>query len=153
MLLKRIRSGVLLASLGTFLLAAGAVSALAAERLSVKKGTVNVRSGPGTEYEILWEAEANYPVEVLATEGKWVRFRDYEDYQGWLYRPLLDKTDTVVVKRSGKSNVRSGPGTKNPVVFVVQKGVPFRVLERRGNWLRVRHADGDKGWIHKSLVW
>jgi len=27
------------------------------------------------------------------------------------------------------------------------------VLTRKGNWIQVRHADGDKGWIHKSLVW
>jgi len=35
----------------------------------------------------------------------------------------------------------------------VDSGVPFKVLTRKGNWIQVRHADGDKGWIHKSLVW
>jgi SH3-like domain-containing protein len=35
----------------------------------------------------------------------------------------------------------------------VDFGVPFRVLERKGEWLHVEHADGEKGWIHQSLIW
>jgi SH3-like domain-containing protein len=31
--------------------------------------------------------------------------------------------------------------------------VPFKVLEQKGNWFHIMHADGDKGWIHDSLVW
>ena len=49
--------------------------------------------------------------------------------------------------------MRSGPGTEFTPVFMVGAGVPFKVLERRGDWLRVEHADGDKGWIAGSLVW
>ncbi|MGD8882880.1 MAG: SH3 domain-containing protein, partial [Desulfobacterales bacterium] len=35
----------------------------------------------------------------------------------------------------------------------VEKGIPFKVLKRENNWIHIEHADGDKGWIHKSLVW
>jgi SH3-like domain-containing protein len=38
-------------------------------------------------------------------------------------------------------------------VFQAEKGVPFKVLQRKGKWLQIRHADGDKGWIHQKLVW
>jgi DNA-binding transcriptional ArsR family regulator len=28
------------------------------------------------------------------------------------------------------------------------------VLDRRdGRWIQVEHADGDKGWLHDTLVW
>jgi SH3-like domain-containing protein len=27
------------------------------------------------------------------------------------------------------------------------------VLKREGRWIQVEHADGDKGWLHDSLVW
>lgn len=129
----------------------GAV-ACAAERLTVEKAKVNVRSGPGTNYEMLWEAEANYPVTVVERKGKWVRFRDFEGYEGWIYGSLLGRTPSVVVKK-GKCNVRSGPGKQHALIFTAEKGVPFRVLGRKGSWIRIRHADGDSGWIHKSLVW
>ncbi|MDL2286430.1 SH3 domain-containing protein [Desulfococcaceae bacterium OttesenSCG-928-F15] len=113
---------------------------------------MHVRSGPGTQYQSLWEAEMNYPVQVLEKKDKWIRFRDFEGYEGWISRPLLAKIDTVVVKRS-QVNIRSGPGTNHEVAFLVEKGVPFRVLSRKGDWIQVQHADGDKGWIKKDLVW
>ncbi|MGB5421183.1 MAG: SH3 domain-containing protein, partial [Desulfobacterales bacterium] len=28
-----------------------------------------------------------------------------------------------------------------------------KVLEQKGNWIHILHADGDQGWIHDSLVW
>jgi SH3-like domain-containing protein len=27
------------------------------------------------------------------------------------------------------------------------------VLERKGDWIHIAHADGESGWIHKMLVW
>ncbi|MEA1968433.1 MAG: SH3 domain-containing protein, partial [Thermodesulfobacteriota bacterium] len=41
----------------------------------------------------------------------------------------------------------------NAVVFSVEKGVPFKVLQKKGNWMKIEHSDGDVGWIYKTLVW
>jgi SH3-like domain-containing protein len=49
--------------------------------------------------------------------------------------------------------LRAGPGTDQPVLVKIDKGVPFKVLKREGRWIQVEHADGDKGWLHDSLVW
>jgi len=38
-------------------------------------------------------------------------------------------------------------------LFTVERGVPFKVLKRNGNWIRIEHADGEIGWIYNSLVW
>ncbi|TWI74127.1 SH3-like domain-containing protein [Desulfobotulus alkaliphilus] len=127
-------------------------AAAAAERLTVERPTLNVRSGPGTQYSVLWQAEANYPIEVLERKDGWVRFRDFEGYEGWVSGRLVGRTPSVVVKNP-RANVRSGPGTNHSIVFTVEKGVPFRVLGRQGDWIQIRHADGDEGWIHGNLVW
>jgi len=126
--------------------------ARAAERYAVTAATANIRSGPGTSYDILWKVERYYPLLVLEKKGSWYRFKDFEGDQGWIHKSLVGKIRTVVVK-ADKCNVRSGPGTKYAVVFRVDSGVPFRVLEKKGPWLHVRHADGDQGWIHSTLVW
>ncbi|MDM8521948.1 SH3 domain-containing protein [Desulfococcaceae bacterium HSG8] len=123
-----------------------------ADRLSVKASIANIRSGPGTKYEILWKVEKYYPLKILKKSGKWYRFVDFEGDRGWIYRSLVGKTPTVIVKKEN-CNVRSGPGKKFSVAFRAVKGVVFKVLKRKGNWIHVQHADGDKGWIAKSLVW
>jgi SH3-like domain-containing protein len=123
-----------------------------AERLSVKSSIANVRSGPGTQNQRLWQVEKHHPFDIIKKKGAWYQFRDFEGDEGWVHNSLLTKTPTVIVVKP-KCNVRSGPGTNYELLFTVEKGVPFKVLERKGNWIHVVHADGDKGWMHKSLIW
>lgn len=123
-----------------------------AERLAVKSQVGNVRSGPGQNYEVMWNVEQNHPLEIIEKKGGWRHFRDFEGDQGWIHQDIVGKIDAVITVQN-KCNIRSGPGTGFDVVFSVEKGIPFKVLNRKGDWLRVEHADGDKGWIHRSLVW
>ncbi|MGD8470221.1 MAG: SH3 domain-containing protein, partial [Desulfobacteraceae bacterium] len=60
---------------------------------------------------------------------------------------------STVITNNDACNIRSGPGTSHKILFTVEKGIPFKVLKRQGSWIHIEHADGDKGWIHKSLVW
>lgn len=128
------------------------VETAAAERYSIKTPEANIRSGPGTQYEWMWQVGKYFPIEVVQKKGNWYLFRDFEGDEGWIHNSLLDKAPTVVTVKE-KCNVRSGPGTDDPILFSVGLGIPFKVLERKGNWIRVEHADGDQGWIHQSLVW
>ncbi len=130
----------------------GASLLFAEERLSVSATIANIRKGPGTNYEKIWQAEKYYPVIVVERDGQWVNFKDYEGDQGWIHESLLSPVKTVIVKKA-RVNIRSGPGTNNPVIFQAEKGVPFKVIETKGDWIHVAHADGDTGWIFKSLVW
>ena len=123
-----------------------------AERLSVSSKIANIRSGPGTDYEILWKVENYFPISVLKKSGKWINFRDFEGDEGWIHTSLIHKKPTVITKKN-KCNVRTGPGTNHDIVFTVEKGIPFLVIDRQKNWIQIKHADGDRGWIYKSLVW
>lgn len=126
--------------------------AAAAERMAAKKDISNIRSGPGTDYDVLWQIERYHPVLVVEKRGVWCRFKDFEGDEGWIHAALLGKTRTVIV-RVRRCNVRSGPGTDNDIVFTVDRGIPFKVLQKKGRWFEVQHADGDKGWIFETLVW
>ena len=132
---------------------AGSVGTAWAERLSVNADKANIRSGPGTEkYDVLWEVERFHPLDVIRTQGEWVFFRDFEGDEGWIHGSLLGKTATVIT-RSDMVNIRSGPGTQNDIVFKAERGVPFQVVKRQGDWIHIRSGAGDEGWIHKNLVW
>lgn len=49
-------------------------------------------------------------------------------------------------------NLRSGPGTQHAARWVLSRGYPLEVIERRGEWLKVRDFEGDEGWIHRSVT-
>jgi len=123
-----------------------------ARRMTVEVPIANIRSGPGKQYGVLWKVEKYHPVDVIRTSGKWYYFRDFEGDTGWVFKNILRKFPSVIVLKD-KCNVRSGPGTTFGKVFTVDKGVPFRELGRKKEWIHIQHTDGDKGWIHRGLVW
>ena len=149
------RSVILLFAVACFFVLFSANAAWA-EKLAIKASVANIRSGPGTNYEVLWQVEQYTPLQILDKDktGDWYYVKDYEGTIGWINKDLLAKMDTVITKpRDEKCNVRSGPGTNFDVVFKAVKGVPFKVIGRKGDWIHIQHVDGDTGWIHKMLVW
>jgi len=143
--------GMLAAAL-TILPVASPGAAAASGRMAVSAAVANIRSGPGTQYDVLWQIEKYHPIEVLQSSGAWLQFRDFEGDRGWIHQSLVADIPTVITRQDA-CNVRSGPGTDYPVVFSVDKGVPFKIIARKGKWIEVEHADGDRGWIHESLTW
>jgi SH3-like domain-containing protein len=123
-----------------------------AERLAISAPVANIRSGPGTDHDVKWKVEKYFPILVIEKSGDWYQFEDFEGDRGWVHQSLVRKISAVITNNEA-CNIRSGPGTNNPISFTVEKGIPFKVLGREGNWIHIEHADGDKGWIHKSLVW
>jgi SH3-like domain-containing protein len=123
-----------------------------AERLTIVAPVANIRSGPATNSDILWKVEKYYPIFVIKKSGSWYQFRDFEKDTGWVHKSLVGKLKAVITKKD-LCNVRSKPSTKEKILFTVEKGIPFKVLKSKGHWLNIEHADGDRGWIHDSLVW
>lgn len=58
-----------------------------------------------------------------------------------------------MVSVSGSTlNMRSSPGTNAPVLWELKRGYPLQVIQRQGNWLKVRDFEGDSGWVARSLT-
>jgi len=144
---QSVRVGVLAAAL----VSASTLSAMAAEFVSVVKDGVNLRSGPETKYEVLFQLPKGYPLKVVARKGKWIKVSDYENDRGWIYNNLVSKTRYVIVKVKD-GNVRSGPGTKYDKVGKVVRDVILKRIDRKGDWIKVSHPQLT-GWVHKQLVW
>ena len=123
-----------------------------AQRLAIVAPVANIRSGPNTGSDILWKVEKYYPIFVIKKSGSWYQFRDFEEDTGWVHKSLVGKVKAVITKKD-LCNIRAKPGTKEKILFTVEKGIPFKVVKKRGRWLNIEHADGDRGWIHDSLVW
>ena len=96
----------------------------AQERLSVTAGIANMRSGPGTKYDVLWQVEQYHPVIIVEKRENWYKIKDFENDTAWIHKSLLGKVHGVITIKE-KCNVRSGPATKNSISFTVEKGVPF----------------------------
>ena len=52
----------------------------------------------------------------------------------------------------GVANIRTGPDTKETVIWQVEKYHPLNVTQRQGAWCLFEDFEGDRGWIACSLL-
>lgn len=49
--------------------------------------------------------------------------------------------------------VRSGPGTRYPILWVFQrKGWPVALLNKYDNWFKIRDVEGEEGWVYVGMI-
>ncbi|WP_334154533.1 SH3 domain-containing protein [Tepidimonas sp.] len=53
----------------------------------------------------------------------------------------------LVSVRSPVVNLRATPSTEGEVLWQLRRGYPLQVLQRQGDWIRVRDFEGDEGWV------
>ncbi len=124
----------------------------AQERVSVKSNVANIRADAKTSSDVLWQVEKYHPFLIVVKKGKWVKVRDFENDEAWIHTSLLGNEKSVITIKD-KCNIRTKPTTKSSVMFTAERGVPFKYLKKEGNWIKIKHSDGDVGWIFKKLVW
>ncbi len=123
-----------------------------AELIYVNADKARFRSGPGTQYDVIWEAPKYYPLEYLAKYKDWYVARDIDGLVGWVHEQVIGKGMAAIVTNM-KGNVRKGPGTEYPILFTVEKGWLVKVLENKAPWYHVVDTEGDKYWIFEKLIW
>ena len=119
------------------------------DKAVVTADTLNIRSGPGTNYAKRGSLTRGYQVEILETSGDWVRIGD-----GWVNASHLGdaksggvaKGDTVTVTASSL-NIRQGAGTGYARVGQLNRGARVEILEVKDGWGRIR-----EGWISLKYV-
>ena len=124
----------------------------AKQMVSVKGSILNMRSGPSTNTEVLWELQRGYPLQVVQRKNRWAQVRDFEGDTGWVAASLTGRTAHHIVKVNN-ANVRKGPGTQHGIVGKATYGELLRTKERRGGWVRVERPSGKQGWVSKKLLW
>jgi len=128
----------------------------ATEYASLKKDQVNLRTGPGERFPILWVyQERNFPVEVLDSFEIWRQIREKDGTVGWVHQNMLKKTRFVIVEKEGSLLKEAKPDA--PMVAVVQPGVIAKVEEcPKGDYCRLVVSDETytkKGWFPRSALW
>ena len=141
----------------TALLALVFVTAFApsAFALCVKAPEANLRSGPGTKYEKLWEVFQYMPFTKVEKRGVWYKVKDFTGDMYWVFGKLVTESYKCAVVKGEKANIRVGPGThfdQNDMSPALQY-YSFKVLETKGAWVKVKDEYNDEGWVYKPLLW
>ncbi|MCX7897354.1 MAG: SH3 domain-containing protein [Rhodocyclaceae bacterium] len=108
---------------------------------------------PSLKAKPLFVIPAGAPVELVVELPNWVKVRDVKGDLAWIEAARLSTRRTVIVKTE-RAEVRTSPDVKAPVLFVAEMDVWLERLEAGPpGWLKVRHADGETGFVKVSDVW
>lgn len=59
----------------------------------------------------------------------------------------------VVSLKNSTTNVRAGPGTQYPILWVFKhKNWPVRVVSKYEYWYKIVDHEGEEGWVYKNLI-
>ena len=130
---------------------------LSLHALCVKTSIANMRSGPGTQYEKIWQVDRFMPFEKIGSSltGDWFAVRDVDGDVFWIHKSLLTSAYRCAVVKSEVVNMRKGPGTNYGKVFSepAQRYDSFKIIQRQGAWMKVRDTWNNVGWIHRDYLW
>ena len=120
-------------------------------RYAVICRTLNVRSGPGTEYSKLGTLSRGTLLDGELLSNGWVKFsyNGQTAYVSGMYVQSVDNGQLSV--QCGTLNVRSGAGTSYSKIGKLYRGTYVKPLETQGNWYKIGY-DGGYGWICADYV-
>jgi len=125
----------------------------AADFRSVAENAAVLYDAPSAKAKKLYVVSHGYPVEVLVVVEGWSKVRDAAGEMTWIQSKQLSDARTVMV-RTPLAQVREAADDNAPVAFQAQQNVLLELLEvASGGWLRVRHRDGQSGYVRVAQVW
>lgn len=136
----------------TAMLAGAAVSAHALDYRSIAAPAI-LYDAPSAKSKPLYVINAGTPVESVVPMEGWVKVRDMQGTLAWVESKQLSDKRTVQV-RAERAQVLAQANDKAAQVFEAERDVVLDLLESAGNgWVKVRHRDGQIGYVKTLQVW
>lgn len=139
--------------LAAVILLALASPAVAGEFRSIAENGTLMYDAPSVRAKKLFVASRHYPVEIVINIDAWAKVRDQSGDLTWVEKKALSDKRTVLIT-AAYADVRQAPNDQAALVFQAQQGVALDVVEpQAGGWVKVRHADGQVGFLKIAQVW
>lgn len=123
------------------------------EFLSIASPAAVLYDAPSLNAEKLYVASVNLPLEVVVKVVGWVKVRDYHGYLGWVEDKNLSQKRFVIINTSVGS-VYQSPDQAAALVFQARQDVVLEWLGTAANgWIKVKHQDGQVGYIRTDQIW
>ena len=128
-----------------------AVAAL--EFFSMADNAVIMYDAPSLKAEKIYVVSQHLPVEAVVKVEGWVKVRDSGGGLAWVEKKALSDKRYVIVTVP-LAEARQAPEASSALVFQAQQNVVMEWLEPVVNgWIKVRHRDGQSGYVKTSQVW
>ncbi|HEU0219936.1 MAG TPA: SH3 domain-containing protein [Gallionella sp.] len=131
----------------------GASAAYAVDYVSVSESSAILYDAPSVKAKKLFVVNRYMPFEQVVTLDNWVKVRDRSGVLYWMEKRVLS-SKRYVFALPLLLDVRAEPDLGSARLFQVRQQVALERLESTGTgWVKVRHQDGDVGYVRSTEVW
>ncbi len=133
----------------------------------IKTDNLNVRTGPGTNFEKIGQVHTDEVYPILQQQEGWVEIQLTES-TGWVtneyisisgdtdsegtdesdMKPSVEKTITI---QHDNTQLREGPSTSYEIIDFANEGTEFKVLSESNEWYEIANDD-ITGYVLKQLI-
>ena len=119
--------------------------------LILKNNKVNVRYGPGFNYQIKYiYKKKNLPIKVIDKKENFRRIIDFKKNNGWIHISQLKKGKSVILLKD--QILFSKPTIYSKPIIKISKGRLLLVKKCKKKWCKVKTEDY-LGWIITNNIW
>ena len=123
------------------------------EFFSIADSAVIMYDAPSLKAGKVFVASRHLPVEVIVKVEGWVKVRDSGGGLAWVEEKTLSNKRYVIVT-APQAEAYQAADINSPLLFEAQQNVVMEWLEPAVNgWIKVRHRDGQSGYIRTQQVW
>jgi len=119
--------------------------------LILKNNKVNVRYGPGFNYQIKYiYKKKNLPIKVIDKKENFRRIIDFKKNSGWIHISQLKKGKSLILLKD--QILFKKPTKYSKPLFKIAKGRLLLVKKCKKKWCKVKTEDY-LGWIITNNIW
>ncbi len=128
-------------------------TAHAMDHVCVGQSSAILYDAPSTQAKKQFVVSRYMPFEQIVNLERWVKVRDRSGGLYWLEKNALSASRCVIAVNP-VVDVRAEPDFGAARLFQVRQHVALELLESTTTgWLKVRHQDGETGYVRSADVW
>jgi len=117
----------------------------------VKSPWVNLKDGPGKNFNTKWVVPKNTPLKVIQRKGSWFLIEEVDRVRSWVKSAALtDRYFCGIVKRE-RIKIQDYLTKRTKFAYYDES---FKIIKiKQKKWVLVKNQLGTKGWAVKKSLW
>lgn len=120
---------------------------------SIAENSVLMYDAPSLKADKLYVADRYLPVEMVVDVEGWAKVRDSSGSFAWVEKKALSQQRYVIVTVP-LADIHKAADMNSELLFRAEKNIVMEWLDSdAAGWIRVRHIDGQTGFVKANQVW
>lgn len=139
-----------------------------AKHATIEEDNLNVRTGPGTDFDRIGQVNSGDEYEILEETDEWIKIQ-YADMEGWITKEfvtingdneLTEQTEeestepssvSTVTIQQDRTHLREKASSNSDIIAFTDKDETFEVISETDNWLEITNGKVS-GFVLKDYI-